>query len=70
LNPDFSVCHLFLAAALVRLGHQEEAIREAQRVLALDPALTIRGVAGRLGFAPAVAASLMDAWRRVGLPEG
>jgi TolB-like protein len=70
LNPDFSVCHLFLAAALVRLGHQEEALREAKRVLALDPALTIRGVSGRLGFAPAVAASLRDAWRMVGLPEG
>ncbi len=29
LNPNFSVCHLFLAAALVRLGAIEEANRAA-----------------------------------------
>jgi TolB-like protein/Flp pilus assembly protein TadD len=69
LNPDFSVCHLFLAAALVRLGLQEEADREAQRVLALDPAFTIQRLSRRLGFAQAVAAPLADAWREAGLPD-
>src|SRR3954447_13055942 len=33
LNPRFSVCHLFLAAALVRLGRDDEARLEAKRVL-------------------------------------
>src|SRR5262249_44318480 len=28
-NPRFSVCHLFLAAALVRLGRDQEALDEA-----------------------------------------
>src|SRR5262249_43299537 len=41
LNPDFSVCHAFLAAALARLGYQKEASGEARGVLALEPAFTI-----------------------------
>jgi TolB-like protein/Tfp pilus assembly protein PilF len=70
LNPDFSVCHLFLAAALVRLGHPGEAAREAQRAVALEPTFTIQRLCGRLGFAPAVATPLANAWREVGLPDG
>jgi TolB-like protein/Flp pilus assembly protein TadD len=70
LNPDFSVCHLFLAAALVRLGLQEEAVREAQCVLALEPGFTIQRLSSRLGFAEAVAAPLSVAWREAGLPDG
>jgi TolB-like protein/Tfp pilus assembly protein PilF len=70
LNPNFSVCHLFLAAALVRLGAIEEANRAAQHVLKLDPAFTIRGLIKRLGFAPVVATALADAWNEVGLPGG
>jgi uncharacterized membrane protein len=68
--PVASVCHLFLAAALSRLGQQAEAIRTAGRVLALDPAFTIRRVSNRLGFGPPVANDLADAWRSIGLPEG
>jgi len=70
LNPRFSVCHLFLSAALVRLGKEEDAKRVAQRVLALDPAFTIRRLADLVRFEPAVFEPLADAWRKAGLPEG
>jgi TolB-like protein len=69
LNPRFSVSHLYLAAALVRLGDEEEAFRVAQRVLMLDSAFTIRRVYALVGFEPAVFEPLADAWRKVGLPE-
>jgi TolB-like protein/Tfp pilus assembly protein PilF len=70
INPHFSVCHVFLAATLVRLGQEEEAKRVAQRVLALDPGVTIHGLAKRLGFDPAVLMPLADSWRKAGLPDG
>jgi TolB-like protein len=69
LHPRFSVCHLYLAAALVRLGEEEEANRVAQRVLALDPAFTIRRFSELAGFEPAVFEPLADAWRKAGVPE-
>jgi TolB-like protein len=69
LNPRFSVCHLFLTAALVRLGRNEEAKAEAQRVLVLDPAFTIRRYSVTIGFEPTVFIPLADAWRAAGLPE-
>jgi tetratricopeptide (TPR) repeat protein len=70
LNPQFAACHLFLTAALVRLGDEVEAKQAAQRALALDPAFSIRRLSGRMGFGPLVLEPLADAWRRVGLPEG
>jgi len=69
LNPRFSVCHLFLSAALGRLGKEQDAKRVAQVVLALDPAFTIRRLAGLVRFEPAVFEPLADAWRKAGLPE-
>jgi TolB-like protein/Flp pilus assembly protein TadD len=69
LNPRFSVCHLFLAAALVRLGQDEEAQRVAHCVLALDPAFTIRRFSALAGFEPTVFEPMAAAWRKVGLPE-
>jgi TolB-like protein len=69
LNPRFSVCHLFLAAALLRLGDQKEAKRVAQRVLVLDSAFTIRRFSVLAGFERAVFDPLADAWREMGLPE-
>ena len=69
LNPRFSVCHLFLASALVRLGKKEEAKLAAHRVLALDPGFTIRRFSVLAGFEPAVFEPLADAWRKLGLPE-
>ena len=68
-NPRFSVCHLFLAAALVRLGRQQEAAEAAQRVVALDPAFTIGRFAVTAAIEPAVFTLLADAWRAAGLPE-
>jgi TolB-like protein len=69
LNPRFSVCHLFLAAALSGLGRHEEAKAEAQRVLALDPQFTIQRFSVTVGIEPAVYAILAEAWRAAGLPE-
>ena len=70
LNPDFSVCHLFLAAPLIRLGAIKEAKTAAQRVMTLDPAFAISRLTKRLGFAPTVATALAHAWEEVGLPGG
>jgi TolB-like protein len=69
LNPRFSVCRLFLTAALVRLGRDQEAKVEAQRVIALDPAFTVRRFSVTAGFEPTVFTPLADAWRAAGLPE-
>jgi TolB-like protein len=69
LNPRFSVCHLFLTAALVGLGRNEEAKAEARRVLTLDPAFSIRRFSVTVGFEPTVFTPLAEAWRAAGLPE-
>ncbi len=69
LNPRFYVCHLFLAAALVKLGSLDEAKREAQKVLALDPAFAIGRFAVTVGFEPTVFTPLAAAWEAAGLPK-
>jgi adenylate cyclase len=69
LNPRFSICHLFLAAVLVRLGRHEEARSEAQQVLALDSTFTIDRFSATVGIEPAVFIPLAEAWRAAGLPE-
>jgi TolB-like protein len=69
LNPRFSVCHLFVAAALAGLERHEEAKAAAQRVLALDPQFTIRRFSVTVGIEPAIYAILAEAWRVAGLPE-
>lgn len=68
LNPRFSVCHLFLIAALVRLGRHKEATAEAREVLARDPAFTINRFSITVGIEPAVFTPLAEAWRMAGLP--
>jgi TolB-like protein len=68
-NPRFGVCHLFLAAALVALGRQREAMEVARRAIALEPSFTIRGFSVTVGFEPIVYTQLADAWRKAGLPE-
>lgn len=68
-NPRFSVCHLFLTAALVRLGRQQDAAEAAQRVIKLDPAFTIDRFAVTAAIEPVVFTLLADAWRAAGLPE-
>jgi tetratricopeptide (TPR) repeat protein len=69
LNPRFSICHLFLTAALVRLGRNQEAKVEAQRVIALDPTFTIRRFSVTAGFEPTVFMPLADTWREAGLSD-
>jgi TolB-like protein/Flp pilus assembly protein TadD len=69
LNPRFSICHLFLAAALVRLGRYEEAKSEAREVLALDPTFTIDRFSATVGIEPVVFLPLAEAWRAAGLPK-
>jgi TolB-like protein/Tfp pilus assembly protein PilF len=68
-NPRFSVCHAFLTAALVRLGRDEEARSQAQRVLALDPSFSVRRFGVTVDITPEVFGPLADAWRAAGLPE-
>jgi TolB-like protein/Flp pilus assembly protein TadD len=70
LNPRFSVPHALLAAALVRLGRNDDARAEAQWVLTLDPTFTIRRFSVTAGLEPAVYASFAQAWQAAGLPEG
>jgi tetratricopeptide (TPR) repeat protein len=70
LNPQFSVCRAFLAAALIGLGRVDEAKAEAQRVLTLEPTFTINRFLAVAGFAPGVFAVLSSAWREAGLPIG
>jgi tetratricopeptide (TPR) repeat protein len=68
-TPRFSFPHAYLAAALVRLGRGEEAKAVAQRVLALQPTFTVRGVSAIVGHEPAVFSAFAEAWREAGLPE-
>jgi adenylate cyclase len=69
LNPRFSVCHLFLTAALVRLGRDDEARLEAKRVLELDPRFTVERFAVTIGVEPVVFRPMAEAWRAAGLPS-
>jgi TolB-like protein/class 3 adenylate cyclase/Tfp pilus assembly protein PilF len=69
LNPRFSICHLFMAATLVRLGRYEEARSEAREVLALDSTFTIDRFSATVGIEPAVFLPLAEAWRAAGLPK-
>jgi tetratricopeptide (TPR) repeat protein len=68
LNPQFSVCRAFLAAALIGIGHVDQANAEAQRVLTLEPTFTIKRFLTVAGFAPDVFAVLSKAWQKAGLP--
>lgn len=67
-NPRFSVCHLFLVAALVGLGRMDEAAERARKVLALDPNFSVSRFAVTVGFEPSVYARLAEAWYAAGLP--
>jgi TolB-like protein/class 3 adenylate cyclase/Tfp pilus assembly protein PilF len=70
LNPRFSVCHVFLVAALMALGHSEDAKAGVRRVLELEPTFTSKGFRRIIEFDPAVAAVLTTAWEAAGLPAG
>ena len=67
-NPDMSVSHSLLAAALAKLGRVEAAKASAMQVLNLQPSFSSRQFCAAVGMAPALAEPLADAWRQVGLP--
>ena len=67
-NPDFSVSHSLLAAALVKLGRVEAAKDAAKQVLTLQPSFSSRQTCEAVGMAPALAEPPADAWRQAGLP--
>jgi TolB-like protein/tetratricopeptide (TPR) repeat protein len=67
-NPSFSVTHSLLAAALAKLGRTAEAKAAARQVLALQPSFSSSGYCNAVGIAPALAANLLEAWHKAGLP--
>jgi adenylate cyclase len=68
-NPGFSHLHVILAAALVKLGHIDEAKVTAARGLALQPGFSIAEFCATLDPAPTFAEPLTEALRAAGLPE-
>jgi TolB-like protein/tetratricopeptide (TPR) repeat protein len=69
LNPGHSISHMLLGASLVKLGRMEEAKAAAARVLELQPAFRYSRQFSGVNCAPALAVSLGEALRMVGLPE-
>jgi adenylate cyclase len=68
-NPGFSNPHVILAAALVKLGHIDEAKVTAARVLALQPGFRIAEFCVVNDPAPEIAAPMTAALKAAGLPE-
>ena len=68
-NPGFSNLHVVLAAALVKLGHIDEAKVAAARVLALQPGFRIAEFCAVNDPAPEIAAPMTEALRAAGLAE-
>jgi adenylate cyclase len=68
-NPGFSNLHVILAAALMKLGHVDEAKVTAARVLTLQPGFSIAEFCAVNDPAPEIAAPLTKALRAAGLPE-
>jgi tetratricopeptide (TPR) repeat protein len=67
-NPGFSALHVILAAALVRLGHLDEAKATALRVLGLQPGFSIAEFFAVIDSAPEIATPMTEALRAAGLP--
>ena len=67
-NPEFSVSHSLLAAALAKLGRLEAAKTTATGVLDLQPSFSARKFCTAIGMVPALAEQLADAWHQAGLP--
>jgi TolB-like protein/tetratricopeptide (TPR) repeat protein len=68
-NPAHSITYVQLAAALAKLGRLEEAKTAAAKVLELHPAFRYSRQFVGVDCAPALAASMSEALRAVGLPE-
>jgi pentatricopeptide repeat protein len=67
-NPNFSVAHAVLVAALAKLGRIEEAKAVAAQMLALQPSFSSSGFCAAIAIVPALATPLVEAWRDAGLP--
>jgi tetratricopeptide (TPR) repeat protein len=74
LYRNYPGAHLYLAATLQRLGRSEEARKEAEIALQLNPKLTLRLLrAGALSDNPDYLKQRernIEAWRAAGIPEG
>jgi TolB-like protein len=68
-NPAHSISYMLLAAPLVKLGRLEESKAAAARVLELQPEFRYSRQFSGVDCAPALAASLSEALRVIGLPE-
>ena len=68
-NPAFSYLHMFLTAALAKLGRIDEAKAAAARVVALEPGFSISKMCLALDPALTFAEPLTEALRAAGLPE-
>jgi adenylate cyclase len=68
-KPGFSISHMFLAAALAKLGRMDEAKAAAERVLQLQPNFSSKGQCTGIGCVPILAVPLIEALRTAGLPE-
>jgi adenylate cyclase len=67
-NPNFSVSHYILAAALAKLGRTEDAKAAAKQVLTLQPSFSSSELCAALDLPPSVAQTLTEALREAGLP--
>ena len=68
-KPGFSISHMFLAAALAKLGRMDEAKAASERVLQLQPNFSSRGQCTAIGCVPILAVPLIEALRMAGLPD-
>ena len=68
-KPGFSISHMFLAAALAKLGRMDEAKAAAERVLQLQPNFSSSGQCTGIGCVPVLAGPLIGAMRAAGLPD-
>jgi adenylate cyclase len=68
-KPGFSISHMFLAAALAKLGRMDEAKAAGERVLQLQPNFSSSGQCAGIGCAPELADPLIEAMRAAGLPD-
>ena len=68
-NPAHSITYVQLAAALANLGRLEEAKAAAAKVLELHPTFRYGRQFAGVDCAPALAASMAETLRKVGLPE-
>jgi adenylate cyclase len=64
-HPMFSVPHVLLAIALIRLGRVEEARKEAEQALALDPSFTMDAWSVTVGVVPDVFREFANAWHEI-----